>query len=434
MTKNYIGFVNDNSGSMSVLAAAACKDYNDNIAAIKDAATREMLDTVVSVVAVGIGKDNRGRVGCGTTRQVMVSNPHVLKPITGWQATGGTPLYDGIGDMIDMLKELPDANREDVSFLVLITTDGEEKHSSRYTSDLLKMRMAEVQATGRWTLVFRVPKDASLNKIMALGVSQDNIQQWETTSAGMAESTAKTTQAMSSYFTARSAGAKSTNAFYADASKVNVAALEDVTAKISLYVVPDMDNGIEIRPFILRHRMEYLKGSAFYQLTKTEAKVGYMKQILVRDRQTGKFFTGKEARDMIGLPHDRNARLHPGDHKGFDLFIQSESINRKLVGGTGVAYWKDIGVPYSEAELKQFQEWADIAAGKVAAPVKPAVVQLPAVPVSNAPTKSPIPVTPRVQTIFFMTREEARQGAQAQGKSPIDMGKTAPKGKRWTIG
>lgn len=434
MPKNYIGFVNDNSGSMSSLAAAACKDYNANIAAIKDAATREMLDTVVSVVAVGIGKDNRGLEGYGTTRQVTVSNPHVLKPITGWQATGGTPLYDGIGDMIEMLRVLPDANKEDVSFLVLITTDGEEQHSSRYNSGSLKTLMNEVQATGRWTFVFRVPKGASLHKITSLGVSVDNIQQWETTSAGMAESTAKTTAAMNTFFTARSAGAKSTNAFYADASKVNVAALEDVTSKISLYVVPDADNGIEIRPFILRHRMEYLKGSAFYQLTKTEAKVGYMKQILVRDRQTGKFFAGKEARDMIGLPHDRNARLHPGDHKNFDLFIQSESINRKLVGGTGVAYWKDIGVPYSEAELKQFQEWADIAAGKVVAPPKPAVVQLPAVPVSNGPTKSPIPVTPRMQTVFFKTREEARQEAQAQGKSPVDLGSTAPKGKRWTIG
>lgn len=434
MTKNYIGFVNDNSGSMSSLTTAACKDYNANIAAIKDAATREMLDTVVSVVAVGVGKDNRGQEGCGVTRQVMVSNPHVLKPITSWQATGGTPLYDGIGDMIEMLKALPDANKEDVSFLVLITTDGAERHSTIYNPVTLRALMLGVMKTGRWTFVFRVPKNSRMDKITTLGVSQDNIQQWETTSAGMAESTAKTTAAMNTFFSNKAAGMKSTSAFYADATKVNVAALEDVSSKISLYVVPDVDNGIEIRPFILRHRMEYLKGSAFYQLTKTEAKVGYMKQILVRDRQTGKFFAGKEARDMIGLPHDRNARLHPGDHKNFDLFIQSESINRKLVGGTGVAYWKDIGVPYSEAELKQFQEWADIAAGKVAAPVKPAVVQLPAVPVSNAPTKSPIPVTPRVQTVFFMTREEARQEAQAQGKSPIDLGKTAPKGKRWTIG
>ena len=49
MSKNYIGFVNDHSGSMWCLAEAAIKDYNANIKAIKDAATKEMLDIVVSV-------------------------------------------------------------------------------------------------------------------------------------------------------------------------------------------------------------------------------------------------------------------------------------------------------------------------------------------------------------------------------------------------
>lgn len=427
MTKNYIGFVNDHSGSMNSLKAAAIRDYNTNITAIKDAASREMLDTVVSVVGVGYPK------GTDTvTRMVQVSNPHVLKPVTQWACNGGTPLYDGIGSMIELLESLPDALQEDVSFLVLITTDGEELHSRTYDQYSLAQKVQKLQATGRWTFVVRTP-NSNERKIICLGIPKANIQQWDTTDKGMAESTAKTTAAMNTFFIARSAGAKSTSAFYADASKVNVAALEDVTAKISLYVVPDADNGIDIRPFILRHRMEYLKGSAFYQLTKTEAKVGYLKQILVRDRQTGKFFAGKEARNMIGLPHDRNARLHPGDHKGFDLFIQSESINRKLVGGTGVAYWKDIGVPYSEPELKQFQEWADIAAGKVVAPPKPAVVQLPAVPVSNAPTKSPIPVTPRPQMSFYATRDEARMAAVLHNKHVGDFGPASPKGKRWYL-
>lgn len=54
--KNYISFVNDHSGSMSGLASAACADFNANIAAIKDAASAEMLDTVVSVAEVGSPK------------------------------------------------------------------------------------------------------------------------------------------------------------------------------------------------------------------------------------------------------------------------------------------------------------------------------------------------------------------------------------------
>lgn len=418
--KNYIGFVNDHSGSMATLAQAAIKDYNATITAVKDAASREMLDTVVSVVAVGLPANHQ------TTRQVTISNPHVLKPVTTWPCPGGTPLYDGIADMINLLAALPDAHNPDVAFLVLVTTDGEEMHSRLYDADKLKALMEGVNGAGNWTFAFRLPKNASAWPITRLGISERNIQRWDTTQEGMAKSTVATTQAVDSYFRGRATGARSSSAFFADASQVNVAALEDVTKKISLYVVPDTDNGVEIRPFVLRHRMEYLKGAAFYQLTKTESKVSHTKQILVRDRQTGKFFAGKEARQMIGLPTDRNARLHPGDHKNFDLFIQSESVNRKLVGGTGVAYWKEIGVPFTDADLAYLQP-------KAAAPAVPPVVQLPAVPVSNKPTKSPIPVTPQFQ--FFETRDDARLFCGAHGivQSAILKNGTAIKGRKWSV-
>lgn len=422
--KNYIGFINDHSGSMRSLAMAATTDYNAQIAAVKEAASREMLDTVVSVVGVGCGSS-----GYEVERQVQISNPHVLKPITSWSTNGGTPLYDGIGNMIELLQGLPDANKNDVSMLVMVTTDGEEMHSRIYDAGRLTAMIAQVSATGRWTFVFRVPKNANLDKIKALGISPDNIQEWETTAAGMAKSTIVNAQAMSGFFTARSAGAKSTLAFYANAAQVNVVALEDISKKVSLYVVPDVDNGIEIRPFVLRHRMDYLKGSAFYQLTKTESKVSYTKQVLVRDRATGKIFAGKEVRTMIGLPNDRNARLHPGDHKAFDLFIQSESVNRKLVGGTGVVYWKEIGVPFTGADLAYLQPKAP------AAPIVPAVIQLPAVPVSHSPTKSPIPVTPKFH--YFETREEARIYCGANGivQSKIQKNTAvgAPASRRWFV-
>jgi hypothetical protein len=138
-------------------------------------------------------------------------------------------------------------------------------------------------------------------------------------------------------------------------------------------------------------------------------------------------FAGAEARKMIGLPTDRNARLHPGDHKNFDLFIQSFSVNRKLVAGTGLLYWAEIGVPFTAADLAYLQPKA------AAAPAAPAVVQLPAVPVSTAPTKSPIPVTPRFE--FFETREEARIFCAANDirQSDILRNPTGPKGKRWSV-
>lgn len=418
--KNYIGFVNDHSGSMQALRYAAMKDYNANIIAVKDAASREMLDTVVSVVGVGF-PDNYT-----VTRQVQISNPHVLKPIDKWPTEGGTPLYDGIGSMIELLSSLPDANDPQVSMLVMITTDGQEMHSSKYNRQAIKASIENKQRTGRWTFVFRVPKGHKA-AVKDLGVPEDNIQEWETTAAGMAATTVVNAQAMDSFFKAKASGVNASGAFYASAAAVNVAALEDITKKISLYVVPDDQAGIQIRDFILKHRTEYLKGSAFYQLTKTEARVQHTKIILIRDRATGKFFSGNEARDMIGLPRDRNARLHPGDHGKFDIFIQSESINRKLVGGTGVAYWKEIGKPFTQAELDIFDQFNQ------PKPAKPAVVVLPAVTPTNKPTPSPLKPTPR--HTYFDTREDARRHCRNEGidQTKIVNDKAAPKGKRWYI-
>jgi len=420
-SKNYIGFVNDHSGSMNHLAQAAAKDYNGIIKSIKEAASNEKLDTIVSVVGIGFPG------GAEVTQQVVISNPHVLEPINHWSTNGGTPLYDGIANIIDLYSELPDSKDPHVSFLIMITTDGEECSSRYQTETTIKKLLKEKMADGRWTFVFRVPKNAT-RFIEKLGIPPGNIQEWDTTTTGMATSSAQTQTAVSGYFSARAGGASASSSFYANATQVNVAALNEVPAKdVSLYVVPAEDNGIQIQTFILRHRQKYLKGAAFYHLSKTETKVGPHKLILIRDRQTGKFFSGPEARTMLGLPTHQNVRLHPGDHANFDLFIQSESINRKLVGGYGVAYMAKLGTEFTQAEIDLFT--------KPAAPktAKPAVVVLPKVAPTNKPTKSPIPVTPRYS--YFDTREEARTYCRDNGVSQqeIENDKTAPKGKRWFI-
>lgn len=419
-SKNYIGLVNDHSGSMHHIRDAALKDYNTNIAAIKDAATREMLDTVVSVVGIGLGS--------GVERQIVISNPHVLKEAANWPCPGGTPLYDGIGNMIELLDGLPDINDEHVSVLVMITTDGDERHSSKYNSSMLAAMIKDRQATGRWTFVMRVPMQEVGNRsITCLGVPKDNIQGWDTTSAGMAASTAASTQAMDGYFAARSAGKKSSSSFYTNASQVNLAVLKELPAKaISLYVVGEAYNGSMISDFILSKRMQYLKGAAFYQLTKTESKVGQDKLILIREQKTGKFYGGAEARQMIGMPAVGNARLHPGDHKTFDIFIQSKSWNRKMITGNGVAYWEAQGVPFDQADIDLVTKPA---APKRAGP--PPVVQLSPVAPTNRPTKSPLTPTPRIT--YYASREDARKEARRLGKTIKDNGLAEGKAKRWTL-
>lgn len=391
--KNYVNFVNDHSGSMAQGGKdeAAKNDYNTTVTAVKEAASKEMLDTVVSVVGVGVRDTVRGGE---VSRQVVISNPHVLKPIDKWPTTGGTPLFDGIGDMIDLCESLPDAKNPEVSFLIQITTDGEEFHSRKETKSSLYGKITRLQGTRRWTFVARIPR-GNRHLFDGLGIPPGNIVEWDNSAAGLAEATIQTQQAIGSFYQMRSAGATNSTVFYANAAAVDTSQLVDISNKVSLYVVDGVGvtEGMQIRDFILQRRAQYLKGAAFYQLTKSESKIGEKKLVVVRDRSSGKIYGGQQARTMVGLPQFGNARLHPGDHKNYDIFIQSESVNRKLVKGTGVIYWEEIGVPFTTEELLKFLA----PAGTPPAPPKPAVVQLPAVPVSFRPTKSPIPVTPVIK-------------------------------------
>jgi hypothetical protein len=185
--------------------------------------------------------------------------------------------------MIELFKSLPDYLNPDVSFLVVTTTDGKEEHSRKYDAARMAREIRELQAV--WSLDVRVPRpEGSGDTITKLGVPIDNVQEWGTTAQGMAESTAATTKAVDTYFATRASGVRSSSVFYANAAAVNVTALKDISKDVSLYVVPQEDSGIQIRDFILKHRMEYLKGSAFYQLTKTEPRVSHTKLIAIRER------------------------------------------------------------------------------------------------------------------------------------------------------
>jgi hypothetical protein len=72
------------------------------------------------------------------------------------------------------------------------------------------------------------------------------------------------------------------------------------------------------------------------------------KQIIIRDKKTGAVYSGAEARNLLGLPHNGNVKIIPGNHGAYDVFVQSTSVNRKLPVGTQVIYWSKVGQAFTE--------------------------------------------------------------------------------------
>jgi hypothetical protein len=348
--KNYVGISRDHSGSMRSIARAAARDYNSKVVSIREASQSNNLDTIVSVVECGYGHTDQVR------RAVVNSSAMVLEQINEqkYQADGhGTPLWDSVGELIEMFESVPDYADKSVSFMVMAITDGEENASRKYSAQKIAAKIRELNNTDRWTFVFRVPRGYG-RKIAALGISGGNIQEWDQTDRGVEIAAKRDAEAFTTYFSEKSRGITSTSKFYADLSNVSSADIakvaEDISAKVLLWPVGTVDDQAEIRPFV-EARLNgdpMLKGASFYQLTKTEPKVQDYKKIVIRDKKTNLIYGGDATRQMLGLPGYGDVRLAPKDLGDFDVFIQSTSVNRKVTKGSQVLYWKDCGTKFTE--------------------------------------------------------------------------------------
>lgn len=345
--KTYIGFSRDHSGSMRHIAHAAMNDYNAQIALIKAAAIKENQDTIVSVVTIGDG--HAARVGVETVN----SNVQTLQPLATYAAdAGGTPLIASVFKLIELMENVPDANDPNVSFLVMVTTDGQET-VNRGLGRQLAAKIRTLQATDRWTFVFRVPKNGA-RELATLGISNVNVFEWDATSVkGVQVSTQANVEAFTEYFTQRSTGMKATSKFYANLEDVSFDDLQktlvDISNDVQFIDVGNNDAGTLIRPFVEAKLNEpMVRGGAFYQLVKIEPKVQANKRIAIRDKTTGTVFAGDAARNMLALPLYGTVRLAPDDLGAYDVFIQSTSVNRKLDANTQLLYWPAVGQNFKE--------------------------------------------------------------------------------------
>lgn len=335
--KNYFGFIRDHSMSMTHLRQHALKDYNENINTIKEESCKQSQDTIIYSMAAASGRPAKNEW------DVQNSSVATLKPLISYPTDGtSTPLFDAVKEVINTLKNVPDANDPTVAFLVFVTTDGED-NASYISANALGNMIRSLQNTDRWSFVFRVPRGYGKVLEDRLGLHGGNIQEWDQTQRGVAESTAATKSSFTNYFDGRTRGLTSTRSFYTDLSDVSRKDLKqnliDIRNEVEFLTVTPAFDGEQIRDFVEAHNRKFVKGTAFYQLIKRERAVQDYKQLAVLDKKTKAVYAGAAARQLLGFPTDRSISVIPGDHANYELFIQSTSVNRKLAKGSKVMIW-----------------------------------------------------------------------------------------------
>lgn len=263
-----------------------------------------------------------------------------------------------VGGMTSLLAATLKSQRElaqtaqlygDHSFLTFVLTDGQENASHRCPDAPTRDPRELVQAVARmvetqednWTLAVLVPDQMGKREAMQCGFPKNNIAIWDATSTqGLEEAGQVIQQATEKFMVGRTKGIRGSRAvFSTGAETVNkdtIKAAGLIPANPSEYQLIPVAREAAIRDWVVESGHNYRTGCAFYQLSKSE-KIQARKQIAVLEKKTDRVYTGPEARAVLGLP-DAEVRIKPDHNDDFTIFVQSTSVNRKLVPNTRLLF------------------------------------------------------------------------------------------------
>lgn len=322
---NHIAFVVDSSSSMDHLTDAVVKVFESQTKHLARRSTELDQETRVSVYFFSFA-DN---IEC------VIFDKDVLRlpSIKGlYSPNGNTALRDGTIKAIDDL-ETTSQLYGDHAFLLFVLTDGAENASKIKPAPFAK-RLAGLP--DNWTVAALVPDMSGVHEAKSAGFAADNIAVWNTTNKGVEEVGKKISASTDTFFENRTKGVRGTRSlFKIDTSNLSSRKVNETldALKPADFEIVDVRKDGTIRDVVERETgKDYLKGTGFYQLTKPETIQAY-KKVCIRNKISGYIYTGPKARQLLSLP-DHDARIRPEDLSKFDVFVQSTSVNRKLIGGT----------------------------------------------------------------------------------------------------
>lgn len=106
------------------------------------------------------------------------------------------------------------------------------------------------------------------------------------------------------------------------------------------FQVLEVDKPVPIKQFTEENGLAFRTGRGFYEFTKSSIIQGH-KEVVLMERHTGDLFTGKRARELLGLPSEGTVKVSPAYLKQYIPFVQSTSPSRKLMPGTRFLYEVD---------------------------------------------------------------------------------------------
>ncbi|MFC9704901.1 vWA domain-containing protein [Streptomyces sp. NPDC056943] len=332
---NHVALVLDASSSMSHLSGKVVEVADQQIAYLARRSRELDQETRVTVYVFA------DKVECVIYDKDVLRMPSLKK------------LYR-VGGMTALLAAALKSQRElaqtaqlygDHSFLTFVLTDGQENASHRCPGAPardpreLVQAVAEMIATqeDNWTLAVLVPDQMGKREAMQCGFPKENIAIWDATSTqGLEEAGQVIQQATEKFMVGRAQGIRGSRAVFstgADAvNKDTIKAAGLAPVDPSKYQVIPVARDVAIREWVLESGHTYRTGCAFYQLSKPE-KIQAKKQIAVLEKKTDRVYTGPEARALIGLANVET-RVKPDHNDDFTIFVQSTSVNRKLVSHT----------------------------------------------------------------------------------------------------
>ena len=177
MKNTEIIFIIDKSGSMAHLSSDTIGGFNGFIASQKALEGKATLTTVLFDTTWKILHD-------GVDIQEVKSMTN-----TDYIAGGGTAMLDAIGETINKVQDRHDelGKEKPEEVLFVITTDGEENSSRKYTKSQIE-KMIKHQTNGHgWTFLFLGANMDAVKEAESIGISSSHSHTYDYTVQGVAD-------------------------------------------------------------------------------------------------------------------------------------------------------------------------------------------------------------------------------------------------------